>query len=157
TLRAPFLAARNLSCKSRSPADEKDPGNLGVAMQLKSGWYIVPDAKAWDAAATENKASIDLTHDWPGFGPVLAWHRNAHHHHVSHSSTAADIEGYSNTPLVACVVDRGGKPLCLSPFQVDGSEYEMTNYEDGRSSDRKDVEWAIDVKYVDGAVEISGS
>jgi tetratricopeptide (TPR) repeat protein len=154
-LRAPFLAVRNLDCKARSPGDEKEPGSLGLALQLGSGWYVVPDAKEVDVAASENRGSFDLTHDWPGFGPVLEWHGNAHHHHVSHSSTAAEIESYSHTTLVACVVDRGGKPFCLSPFEVDGSEYQKTNYEDGRSEDAKDVQWSMDVKYVDGAVEIS--
>src|SRR5262249_14457461 len=156
--RGPFLAARPLGCASTN----KGPTSLGFALQLKSGWYIVADAKEYDVAA-RNGGSFDLSHDWPGVGPVLEWHGHADHHHVSHSRAGSEIESYSNTSLVACAVDRAGQPYCLAPMQISGSEFEGTNVYDENDSDKvtssadRDVRWSIEVKYVDGAVEISGS
>jgi tetratricopeptide (TPR) repeat protein len=162
--RAPFLAVRTLACEARRSvsAEDKLPGNLGFALRLKSGWYVVAEAKEDDPAAM-NRGGFDLTHDWPGVGPVLEWHGSADHHHTSGSHAGSHIDDYHTVSQVACAVDRAGEPYCLPSLRVAESEYEgMRTYKDendetGTLRGEHETSWSIELKYVAGGVLASGA
>jgi tetratricopeptide (TPR) repeat protein len=156
--RGPFLAVQTLHCDAAEGSENK-LGDLGIALRLKKGWYLLPHAVEMDSVASENSGKFDLTHDWPGWGPVADWRSEAHHHHVSHSGEGSEIESYDNSWLIACAVDRGGEPFCAGPTQVEAAEYQATrtDEDDDKASVQLDKRWALDVKYVAGGIELSGT